>query len=75
MGIGNQALELLLIIGVVLEPVGQVLDGLVGLLGVDAGKALGDDFADLVLLEVGEGLFIHDGLNIIYMLCYESYIL
>ena len=75
LSISNQALELLLIIGVVFEPVSQVLDGLVGLLGVNTGKTLGDDFADLVLLEVGEGLFIHDGLNVIYMLCYESYIL
>ena len=75
LGIGNQAHELLLIIGVVLEPVGQILDGLVGLLGVDAGKAFGNDFADLVLLKIGESLFIHDGLNVIYMLCYESYIL
>ena len=38
----------------------EVLDGLRGLLSVDAGKALSDDFPDFVLLEVGEGLLIHE---------------
>lgn len=59
MGVGDETFEFLLVVRVVFKPVSEVLDGFVGLFGVDAGKAFGDDFADFVLLEIGEGLFIH----------------
>lgn len=74
LGIGDKAFEFLLIVWVIFKPMSEVLDGLRGLLSVDAGKALGDDFPDFILLEVGEGLLIHE---MVWMLClsYESYIL
>ena len=53
LGIGHKAFEFLLIVWVIFKPMSEVLDGLGGLLSVDAGKALGDDFPDFILLEVG----------------------
>jgi len=59
-------MKLFLIGRVFFEPMCKILYWFIWLGGVDVSQTFGNDFSDIILLEIGEHLFIH--VNICYVM-------